>query len=35
MLLNCMRRFLMGVCVRWWILIKCNMVICQGEGLLM
>ena len=25
----------MGVCMRWWILIKCNMGLCKGEGLLM
>ena len=25
----------MGVCVRWWILIKCSMGLYQGEGLLM
>ena len=26
---NCARRFWMGVCVRWWILIKCSMGLCQ------
>ena len=30
-----MRRFWIGVCVMCWILIKYNMSLCQGEGLLM
>ena len=25
----------MGVCMRWWILIKYSMSLCQREGLLM
>ena len=25
----------MGICIRWYILIECNMGLCQGKGLLM
>ena len=28
------KKVLDGVCVWWWILIKCNMDLCQGERLL-
>ena len=34
LLLNCAKSFWMRVCVRGYILIKCNMGLCQGKGLL-